>query len=293
LFVVNLGLAPRADAQNPASLKLGMLQGMFKDVPEPVVHAAARPFSDLFQKQTGLKGEVVIVPDYQTLAAQMKDGKLHVGVFHGFEFAWVRDQYPELEPLAVTVPPGRKVQACLVVHKESAATEPKELKGPCVVIPMFTNAHCRLFLERLQGELPDGCCQCAKHDPVTPDESLDAVAQGRLASSIVDVSSLTAYQVNKPGAYRQLRVLCESERFPSAVIIYRKEAINADTVGKIRAGLRKANETGQGRAFLMLWKLKGFEEPPADFDAEMRRIAKAYPPPAPGKSPADKIAPPE
>ena len=29
----------------------------------------------------------------------------------------------------------------------------------------------------------------------------------------------------------------------------------------------------------MLLKLKGFEDVPADFDAEMKRIYKAYPPP--------------
>lgn len=294
VLVVAVGPAPRAGAEDPPKgLKLGMLQGMFKDVPEVVVQAAARPFSDLFQKQTGLKGEVEVVPDCLALAAKMKDGKLHVGVFHGFEFAWVRDQYPELVPLAVTVPPGRKVQACLVTHKDSAAKTPKDLQGPCVAMPLFTNAHCRLFLERLRGELPEGCCGPAKHDPMTPDEVLNAISQGQLASAVVDVSSLNSYRVNKPGAARQLKVVCESEPFPPAVIVYRKGALEPGTVDKIRAGLRKAHETSQGRAFLMLWKLKGFEDVPADFDEEMRRIAKAYPAPAPGKPPADKIAPPE
>jgi ABC-type phosphate/phosphonate transport system substrate-binding protein len=293
-LVVAVGLSPRVGAEDRTGpLKLGMLQGMFKDVPEAFVHAAAKPFSDLFQKQTGLKGDVELVPDYEALAARMKEGKLHVGVFHGFEFAWVRDRYPELQPLAVTIPPRRKIQACLVVHTDSEANGPKDLKGPCVAVPMFTNAHCRLFLERVRGNLPAGCCDCAKHDPLSPEEVLDGVAQGQLASALVDISAMTAYHTNKPGAFRQLRVLCESEPFPPAVIVFRKEALTSAAVTKIRDGLTRAKETAQGRAFLMLWQLQGFEDVPADFDVQMRRIAKAYPAPGPGKPPADKIAPPE
>jgi ABC-type phosphate/phosphonate transport system substrate-binding protein len=232
-----------------------------------------------------------IVSDCEALAAKMKEGKIHVGVFHSFEFAWVRDRYPELQPLAVTIPPRRKLQACLVVHKDSEATEPKDLKGPCVAVPMFTNAPARLFLDRLRAGLPAECCQSAKHDRQSPEEVLDGVAQGRHASALVDVSALTAYQANKPGAFKELRVLCQSELFPPGVIVYRKGAITAQQVGRVRQGLTTAKETAQGRAFLMLWQLQGFEDVPADFDAEMRRIAKAYPPPAPG-APPDKIAPP-
>lgn len=292
VLVVAVGLTPRADAHNqPASLKLGMLQGMFKDVPEAIVQAAARPFSELFQRQTGLKGEVELLADCEALAGRMKDGKLHVGVFHGFEYAWVRDQYPEVAPIAVTVPTGRKIQACLVVHKDSEAKEAKDLKGPTVAVPLFTKAHCHLFLERLRCDLPAGCCEAAKHLPMGPEEVLDAVSQAHLASAVVDVSSLNAYQINKPGAFRELRVLCDSEQFPAAVIAYRKGSLEPATVDRIRAGLLKAHETSQGKGFLMLWKLKGFEAVPADFDVQLRRIAKAYPAPVPGKSMADKIAP--
>ena len=293
VVVVAVGLGPRADAQNPQAIKLGMLQGMFKDVPEPVVQAAAKPFADLFRKQTGLVGDVEVVADCQALADKMKAKELHVGVFHGFEFAWVRAQYPEIEPLAVTVPPGRKVQACLVVNKNSPAATPKDLNGACVGIPLFTKAHCELFLDRLQGELPAGCCCRAKHDPMTPQDVLDAVAQGRLASALVDVSSLNLYQDNRPGLFPQLRVLCQSEPFPPAVIAYRTGTLDPTAVAKIREELIKVNGTPQGRAFLMLWKLKGFEAVPADFDAQMRRIAKAYPPPAPAKPVVNKPAMPQ
>jgi ABC-type phosphate/phosphonate transport system substrate-binding protein len=289
--VVAVGVTPRADAQNPPTIKLGMLQGMFKDVPDSVVHIAARPFSDLFREQVGVGGDVEIVADCQTLAARMKDKELHVGVFHGFEFAWVRDRYPELQPLAVTRP-HRTMQACLVVHKDSPAAGPKDLKGACVAVPHSPKAHCQVFLDRLRADLPAGCCCPAKHDPMSPEEVLDAVAQGRLSSALVDTASLTTYQSDRPGLYRELRKLCESEAFPPGVIAYRTGGLDPKAVAKIREGLIKLHETGNGRGFLMLWKLKGFENVPADFDAQMRRIAKAYPAPGPGNPPADKDAPP-
>jgi len=229
------------------------------------------------------------VADCEQLAAKMKAKTLHVGVFHGFEFAWVRDQYPEIAPLAVTLPPG-KGQACLVVHKNSPAASPKDLRGACVALPLFTKAHCELFLDRLRGELPAGCCCRAKHDPMTPQDVLDEVAQGRLASALVDVSSLHAYQNNRPGLFPELRVLCQSEPFPPAVIAYRKGVLDPAAAAKIREGLVKVHQTPQGRAFLMLWKLKGFEAVPADFDNEMRRISKAYPPPA-AKPPGNATMP--
>jgi ABC-type phosphate/phosphonate transport system substrate-binding protein len=286
--VVALGLAPPADAQpKQPRIKLGMLRGMFRDTPQAIVEAVARPFHELFRRQTGVDGEVEMFPDCDALAQKMKAKEIHVGVFHGFEFAWVRPRFPEIQPLAVTIPPGRKAQACLVVHKDSRAKTPADLKGACVCYPTGTKAHCHLFMDRLKDDLPDECCGPAKGDPLTPGEVLDAVAAGQAAAGLVDVSHLSAYQDNKPGAYNQLRVLARSELFPPAVIAYRMDALPPALAKQIRDGLVRANQTAQGRAFMMLWKLKGFEDIPVNFEAEMARIAKAYPPPpAPAAVPA-------
>jgi ABC-type phosphate/phosphonate transport system substrate-binding protein len=279
--VVALGLAPRADAQpNQPRIKLGMLQGMFRDTPEALVTAVAKPFHELFRRQTGLNGDVEMFPDCEALAQKMKAKQIHIGVFHGFEYAWVKPRYPEIQPLVVTIPPGRKAQACLVVHKDSKAASPADLKGECVRYPTGTKAHCYLFMDRLREELPDDCCCRSKCEPKSPEEVLDAIAGGQTAAGLVDVSHLTSYETNKPGAYNQLRVLARSEPFPPAVIAYRKDFLDSTVTRQVRNGLVDANKTPQGRAFMMLWKLRGFEDTPANFEAEMQRIAKAYPPPA-------------
>ena len=55
-------------------------------------------------------------------------------------------------------------------------------------------------------------------------------------------------------------------------------------VKKIKTGLIDSNKTAQGRAFMFLWRLKGFDAVPDDYDEELKRSLKAYPPPekAPG-----------
>lgn len=268
----------RAEGQAATKLKIGLPKTMFRDVPAAVMDAAAIPFRDLFKRQAGIDGDVSLVESHEALAAQMKDGKVDVGVFTGFEYAWVKTAYPEVVPLVVAIPNGRTFQAVLVVNKASKAEKPSDLAGACVGIPIGTKAHCHLYIERLRLGLPADCCGTAKMEPKGADEVLDAVAAGQLTAALVDISALTAYQNNKPGAHAQLREVAKSEVFPPSVVAYRK-GLDAASVSKMHAGLVKAGGTPQGRAFMMLSKMKGFEELPADFEAELKRITAAYPPP--------------
>ena len=280
LVVVAVGVpVPASAEEEPAALKLGVLEGMFRDVPPPVVQAVATPFRDLFKKHTGLGGDVEVVDDYATLAAKLNDKKLHFGVFHGFEWAWVRDRYPELRALVVTVPP-RKPQACIVVNVESAATTPAQLKGACVAIPAGTKLHSELYHTRLLDTLPAGTCRPVKKGDWGSEQALDAVGSGEVTATLVDTTALAAYQNNKPGAATLVKILCQSDPFPTAVIVYRRGGINEGTVEKIRTGLLKAKDNPQGRAFLFLWKLKGFEDVPAEYEAELAQTLKGYPAPA-------------
>lgn len=285
--VIALGLTPRADAQPPQpaqpKIKIGMLRGMFKDTPEAVVQAVALPFANLFKKQSGLDGDVKVAENYTDLADQMRNKTVDIGVFHGFEYAWVK-QHPELVPLVVTVPNNPKIQAVLVVNVSSKATKPADLNGACVVVPLATKAHCYMYLDRVQESLPAGCCCQAKDGKeFTAEEALDAVANGKCQATLVDGAVLAAYQANKPGPGAELRRLSESEQLPSAVVVYRKDSISPTAISQIRNALVDANKTSQGRAFMLLWKLKGFEDVQPAYVADLDRVLKAYPPPAPPK----------
>ena len=279
---VAFGVTPGAGADAPPTvIKLGVLSGMFRDVPPTLVHAAATPFQDLFKKQTGVESEVEMLDQCDVLADRLKEKKLHFGVFHGFEWAWVKGRYPELQPVAVTVPP-KKIQACLVIHANSKVEKPAELQGACVAVPIGAKAHTYLYLDRLQHTLPAGCCRLAPENDRGPDDILDAVSEGKTPAALMDLAALGAYQDSKPGKGRRLKVLCQSEPFPATVIVFSKGAVDLNSVEKVRSGLVKAKDNPHGRAFLFLWQLKGFEEVNAVYDAELQAVLKAYPPPTPG-----------
>ncbi len=281
MLVVAVGLSRPAAARPPAAIRLGVLGGMFRDVPPALVHAAATPFRELFKKQTGLDGEVEVVADHEELATKMRDKKLHLGVFHGFEWAWVKDRYPELVPLAITIPP-RRPQAVLVVNADAKAATLADLKGATVAVPIATKAHCRLFLDRLTDSLPAGACTPKEMPESGPDDVMDAVVDGKADAALLDIATMTAYQNNRPGRGAQLKVLAQSDPFPPTIIVYRQDAMGADLANKIKSGLVRTKDEPSGRAFLFLWKLKGFEEVPAWYNGELRAVAKQYPAPRPG-----------
>ncbi|HEY1191447.1 MAG TPA: PhnD/SsuA/transferrin family substrate-binding protein [Gemmata sp.] len=270
--------APRAAAAEPATpMKIGLPESMFSGLPHAVVQRASRPFQNMLEKQSSLKGEVCVGRDYADLTEQLRGGKLDLAVLHGFEYAWVK-QHPELVPLVVTVP-THKLQACIVVNVNSKADGPHNLKGETVAVPNGTKAHCRVYFERLKGTLPEGCCDVAKLKGKSIEDALDAVADEQCPAALVDAGTLVAYQKHKAGAGSQLKVLAQSEPFPSAVLVYRKGALTPATATKIQDGLVKCVTTDEGQLLTSLWRLKGFEAASPGYQVELARCLKAYPAP--------------
>jgi ABC-type phosphate/phosphonate transport system substrate-binding protein len=113
---------PAARAADPAELKIGMLSGMFRDQQPKVIQALARPFRDLMTKHVGFSGDVEVVDDPHTLCDRLKDGKVQLGVFHGFEFAWAQQRCDGLVPLIITQPPGGIVQGLVIARPSRSPT---------------------------------------------------------------------------------------------------------------------------------------------------------------------------
>lgn len=285
--LAGLALATGAGQSAEPGLQIGMVQGMFRDVQPALVQAMSRPLQDMIRKQTGLTGDVEIVPDAFALADKMRDGRLQLGVFHGFEYAWVKASNPDLTAIAVAVPPGRTLQACVVVHADSKLGGLSDLKGEPVVIPRGSKAHCHLYLDRQRAALPADCAKPKTRPLVTAEEALDAVVNGDSPAALVDIAALTGYQNLQPGAAKSLKVLCRSDSFPFGVVAYHKGAVDANTVERVRQMLTNADRTPAGKPLMMLWNLKGFEDVPADYTDWLNAIRKAYPPPAASAARAD------
>jgi ABC-type phosphate/phosphonate transport system substrate-binding protein len=256
-----------------------MLQGMFRDVQPAMVQAMSRPLRDLIQKQTGLTGDVEILADAYALSERLQAKRFQLGVFHGYEYAWVRKQNPDLMPIAVTVPPGKKLQACIIVRKDHDAKALADLGEEPIIVPKGTKAHCLLYLDRERAKLGKNSLKTKTKPPLTTEETLESIVAGDTVAALVDVGALAGFQSLQPGAFKQLRILCQSESFPQTVIVSNKGSLDEATAKKIRTLLTTAHSSPAGKPLLMLWNLKGFEEVPADYTAQLDAIAKAYPAP--------------
>jgi ABC-type phosphate/phosphonate transport system substrate-binding protein len=275
----------------PKTIQIGLVESLFTDLPKALVAAATQPFRKLMEAQTGFTGEFVHISSADKLAKMLTQDKVHLGVLHGFEFAWVQQKYPKLKPLVIAVNQDRHLYASLLVKQTSKVTNLKDLKGKSLAMPCFTREHCRLFLER-------ECQECGQTTqkffakittPSTVEEALDDVVDGRVEAVLVDGVSLSCYKRRKPVRFGKLKEVEKSIIFPAGVVIYHEGALDEAILTRFREGMIKANDNTRSRQLLTLFQLTAFEDIPQDYQSTLTNIAKAYPPPGekgktPGKS---------
>ncbi|MCS6865455.1 MAG: PhnD/SsuA/transferrin family substrate-binding protein [Gemmataceae bacterium] len=273
--VAVLPILPLQAADPP--LRIAMPQNMFNGVPAGVIGPAAKPFQSMFEKQTGFQGNIIVAKDWLEITDKLRKSEYDVAVLHGFEYSWVKNDN-NLVPLLISVP-SSKLEACLVVHVNSRADTPADLKGNSVAIPASTKAFCHLYFDRLKINLPAGCCCPAQLNGHTVEDALDAVATGQCPAALVDAMALKGYQSNKPGVGKQLRILHQSPAFPPAVIVYRKGIFTTEAEKRVIQGMIKGTTTPQGKVLTGLWKIQGFSEVTAEYLADLENCCKMYPPP--------------
>jgi ABC-type phosphate/phosphonate transport system substrate-binding protein len=283
MSLFSLATKTEAGDDAPKKVRVGLVKSLFHDAPEPVVMIVMRPFKTFLEAQTGATGELVLSPDAETLGQDLKDDKVQIGVFHGFEFAWAKQKTPQLKALVLAVNDNPLQHAVLVVRKDCKAEECCDLKGQTLAYPAMNREHCKLFLENRC--VKSGCGAKKFYAEVTApagcEDALDDVFDGKAQATVIDAAAFEAYKTNKPGRAKQLRILLTSEAFPSAVIGYNPTAVNPAAVETFRQALIAARESAQGRKILDMCRITRFEAVPADYDKVFTDIAKAYPPPAP------------
>src|SRR5262249_42883674 len=157
------------------------------------------PMRKLMEMQTGLSGQFITVPDYDSLGSQLAQNKVQLAVFHGFEFAWARQKYPDLRPLVVALKQQRPIFAYLVALRSAKASGMDGLKGKSVALLAEGREHCRLFLERCSL----GCGQTAENYlgkvsyPTNGTQALDGLIDGSFDAAVVDDGCLLNYQKQK------------------------------------------------------------------------------------------------
>lgn len=269
----------------PGPLQIGLCGSLMRGVPDALVSTTSRPMLAMIETKTRLKAEFAVVPDAERLAERLVGGNTSLGVFQGYEFAWVRAQHSKLVPLVVAVNQKPYLSAVVLVRSDSQATKFADLHERHVAMPGGNQTHCRLFCER-------NCRSCGEGPekffarlttPLTAEDALDDVTDGTLDGAIVDSVALECYQRRKPGRAAQLKELLKSESFPVTVVAYQSGKVDEASLRRFREALIDVKQTAAGRQVLALWRITSFEPVPKDYDETLTRIARAYPSPGKGK----------
>jgi len=266
----------------PDRLKLSSSSALFQGMPEALVSALMKPFESLLIAQTGMGGDMLPAGNGDAIAEQLMAGKIQVGVIEGIEYAWLKPKYPQLRPMMITINTDLYPKACLVVRKGSGVAKPADLKGKALAEIKDSREHCRLFRDRLCGQIAKRAAKefFSKITATQDGEAaLDDVVDNQVQAAILDKVCFEMYKRRKPARAAQLEILQVSEPFPASVVIYRDGALEGTKLQKFQHGMLNANKSVLGQQLLMLWKLSAFVPVPPDYEANAAKIVQSYPPP--------------
>jgi ABC-type phosphate/phosphonate transport system substrate-binding protein len=275
-----VAIAPAAGrADDKEVYRIGVPKGLFRDVPQELKALAGQPFQDLMKEITGLDGEMVRHENAMAVAKAIDEGKLKFGVLRGFELAWVREKYPDLQPLVCSVDRPKEIQAVILVKHDCSAGHLGELKSAKIALATMLKDHARLFLERQRAERMNGDKFTGTEKTDTVHEAIQKVIDGEAELTVADHASWNYFQKLYPGASKNLKELARSEEFPPTVLVFKKGAIDDATLQNMRDGFLSAHKNRKAAQLMKLIKLERFDSIPDDFDAALKECLKVYPKP--------------
>jgi ABC-type phosphate/phosphonate transport system substrate-binding protein len=231
--------------------------------------------------ETGLKNEIFRQKDWKELAEKLSKGRLHVGVFQGFEFAWAQAKYSDLKPLALAVNVYTYPVAHVVDRRDNSAKDFAGLRGQSLCIPAIGESFLRLYVDRQcqdQGKTAKTFfSKITKRDNV--EDALDDLVDNIVQVVAVDRAGLEAYKQRKPGRFKQLKAVTHSQPFPPPVVAYYGSVLDRAARRRFHDGLLGASRKEKGQMMLTLFHITGFEDAPKDFGEVLTKTRKAYPPP--------------
>jgi len=269
------------DEPKVSTIHIGLTDTFFRGIPEARGDKPAKQFQSLLQEQTGLKGDVATDIKPADLIQQLKDGKLQLAIFQGFEYAWARQKDRDLKPMMIAVNQKPQLHALIVVRNDNAAASITDLKGKTLAVPRRLHEPCQVFLDRriaATGSKPKDFFGKILN-PTTPEEVVDAVVNGQVDAALSDDVFLDWYKKEKEKRFGRLKIIEKSAAFPAPVVVYRAGGLDDATVARLRKGMLSAKDTPRGMELMKLCQVTSFEPVPEDYDKQLTEIAKAYPAP--------------
>jgi ABC-type phosphate/phosphonate transport system substrate-binding protein len=262
------------------TLRVGTSGSLFSDKAKNKDKAALESLQSFIKTETGLNNEILKAGNWEQLAKEMTDGKVELGVFQGYEYAWVQAKDPTIKPLALAVNGDRYPSVYIVAKKDSPIKDFAGLGGQTLALANNSPGDVRFYIEReaLAAGKPSSAFFSKITSPDDPLDALDEVVDGGAQATAVERTALEVYKKQKPGRFKQLKEVAHSAPLPPVVITYQEKALDAAMLLKFRMGLMNANKTDRGQTMLNSFGLTAFEAVPADFDKVLASTRKTYPP---------------
>lgn len=264
-------------ADKPEVLRIGSSGSLTKELPRAKVDTANDALKKLILTETGFKSDLIVSGSLDKLEEEIKSGKLHLGIFQGYEFAWARQRNPELKTLALAVNEYPRLVVSVLARADSRATGLADLKGKVLAMPTVSLGHGKLFVDKQAGASKPEDFFAKITAPETVEDALDDVVDGIAQVAIAERVALDAYKRRKPGRFAKLKEIQKSEVFPVPVLVYHEGKLDKETLRKFRDGVLNAHTKEDGKRTLGLWKLTSFEPVPEVYEKQLADILKAYP----------------
>jgi ABC-type phosphate/phosphonate transport system substrate-binding protein len=279
LIAISACVGAMAAAETPSTLKIGATGTLTGMPDDPKEKAGLDLLQRFIKEETGMNNEITGQMSYEELATAMAKGQMHVGVFQGYELAWLHDKYPELKPLALGVNGTRYSSACIVTSRKKPVMEFADLQGKSLATPVGCHTFLRLYLDRQCESLGKKAESffSTLAPPTNVEDCLDDVIDGKFDAAIIDQAGLDGFKRRKPGRFNQLKEVARSQPFPPVVVAYYGNVLNSTTVQQFKASLLGAARKEKGELLLSLSRLTAFEAVPDDFPKALAATLKAYP----------------
>jgi ABC-type phosphate/phosphonate transport system substrate-binding protein len=268
-----------ASAGDPSVYRIGVSKSMYRDVPAELVRMAGQPFQDLIKAQTGLTGEMLPATEAMETARAIDEGKIHLGVFPGHEFAWAKEKYPDLQPIICSVYRPKEIHAVILVRHDCKATTLADMKDSKLALAPTLKDHARLFWERKRAEDMDGVTLCTPKKAATVHDGINSLIDGEVDVTVADHADWNYFEKLYPGPAKNVKVLTRSEEFPQTVLVYKKGSLSEDALGKIRNGFITAHENPKAARMMKMIRIDRFSTIPDSYDESLRTCLKLYPKP--------------
>lgn len=268
-----------ADAEAFPTVKISVVKTFTRTITPAQFQVMATSFNTVLKAQARLNGELLSGGGPEEIGRQLVDGSIHFGVVHGIEFGWMKNKQPDLVPVMLNILNPEWLQPVVVVAKDSSAKSLADCRGQKLAVIKSNRLETRLFFDRLcslnQSRLEDMFPNAAL--PLNVEDALDDLVDGDFEVVVLEQSGLSMYQRRKPGRASKLRILEQSDPFPTTAIVYRKSAISDDMIKTFRDGLSTAHNSVLGSHLLALMKIRRFELPTDEYHKHLAGVVKMYP----------------